>query len=941
MSEKVLKIIGAKEHNLKNISIELPKEKLIVFCGVSGSGKSTLAFDTIYAEGHRRYVESLTTYARQFLGLTAKPNVERMEGLSPCISIDQKSVSTNPRSTVGTITEIYDYLRLLFARVGTPYCPRCKIEISEQTTDKIVENIIKIQPKEQITIYSPLVVGQKGSFEKLFEELIKEGFNRVKVDKKIYLLNSEKIELDKNKYHEIDLFIDRISQPANETDRVAEAIELALQKSNGLVKVEFDKNKTETYSQKQACPKCGFSFGKIEPRMFSFNSPYGACEECHGIGIKFKVDPELLIPDKEKSLLDGAIKPWNNKFSRYNLNLMFAAAKEYKIPIDKPIKELTQEQLNIILYGAAKPVEFKIFGSDGNLKMQGIKVYNGVANILEREYKETDSEQKREEIAKYMKEIPCNVCKGKRLKEESLSVYINKMNIIDITDLKIQQLYGFFKTLKFEKNLASIANPIIKEILLRLDFLNNVGLGYLTLSREARTLSGGESQRIRLATQIGSGLSGVIYVLDEPSIGLHPRDSSRLISTLKELRNLANTIIVVEHDPEIIKSADYILEIGPQAGERGGEIVFQGEVEEFLGDKNSLTAKYIRGELKITKGTKLRKPTGWLELKKCTKNNLKNIDVKFPLGVMCAITGVSGSGKSSLIMETLLPILEEWKKNKKILKTQFCKEVIGIEQIKNVINIDQSPIGRTPRSNPATYVGAFTPIRELFAKLPLSKAKGWKAGRFSFNVPGGRCLKCQGAGIVKIEMNFLPDLYIQCDECEGKRYDKETLSVRYKGKNIYDVLEMTVKEAYEFFENIPQIRSKLEGLMSVGLDYIKLGQNATTLSGGEAQRVKLAAELIKNSTENSIYILDEPTTGLHFADIKKLLEALEKLIEKNNTVIIIEHNLDVIKCADWIIDLGPEGGDEGGEIVATGPPSEIMKNKNSYTGEFLKKVWSE
>jgi excinuclease ABC subunit A len=937
MAENKIKIIGAKEHNLKNINLELPKEKLIVFSGLSGSGKSTLAFDTIYAEGHRRYVESLSSYARQFIGLTAKPNVDFIEGLSPSISIDQKSVSTNPRSTVGTTTEIYDYLRLLFARIGKPYCPNCNIPIQVQTTQKIIENIIEKYEDKTITIYSPIIEGQKGTFEKLFEQLSMEGFDRVKVDGETFNLNRQKIDLDKNKYHTIDLFIDRISNIKDEKDRLFEAIELALKKSSGMLKIEVDK-KEYIYSQKRSCPKCGFSFKEIEPRIFSFNSPYGACEECNGLGIKFKVDPDLVIPDKTKSLIDGAIKPWNNRYSHFYMSMLASVCKKYSIPINKQIKDIEKEKLDIILYGSDEEIELIRKDESGKNSWRIYKKYEGVINILERLYNETESEQKREEISKYMREIPCLKCNGKRLKKESLSIYIQNKNIAQVTDLTIKEAYGFFKSLKLEKNDLLIAKPILKEINSRLEFLINVGLDYITLSRYTKTLSGGESQRIRLATQIGSNLSGVIYVLDEPSIGLHPRDTNKLLITLKNLRDLGNTVIVVEHDEETIKSADYIVDIGPYAGKDGGEIVYAGPYKGLLASTKSITAKYLRGERKIKVPLKRRKPKEWLELKGCKKNNLKNIDVKFPLGVLCVISGVSGSGKSSLVNDTLNTILEFYFKNKRVETFDLCSSVIGIEKIKRFVNIDQSPIGRTPRSNPATYVGAFGPIRELYAKMPLAKMRGWKAGRFSFNVPGGRCIKCEGAGLIKIEMNFLPDLYIQCDECEGKRYDKETLEVKYKDKNIYDVLEMSVEEAYKFFENIPQIKSKLEGLMNVGLGYIKLGQSATTLSGGEAQRVKLASELIKYGQGDTLYILDEPTTGLHFADVEKLLDVLLRLVEKNNTVIVVEHNLDVIKTADWVIDLGPEGGDEGGEIVAVGTPEDIIQNENSYTGQYLKKV---
>ncbi|MFN3909814.1 MAG: excinuclease ABC subunit UvrA [Candidatus Anstonellaceae archaeon] len=935
--EETIKIFGAKEHNLKNINLEIPKEKLVVFCGVSGCGKTTLAFDTIYAEGHRRYVESLSTYARQFIGLSSKPDVEKIEGLSPSISIDQKTVSFNPRSTVGTTTEIYDYLRLLFAKIGQPYCPNCNILISSQSIEKIIEKIFLQYSKQKITVIAPIVIGQKGSFEKLFEQLQKEGFDRVVVDKKNYLLSREKIELDKNKYHDIDIVIDRIEVVEEERGRILEAVELGLKKAAGLIKIT-DGKKEEIYSQKKSCSKCGFSFKEIEPRSFSFNSPYGACDECHGIGIKFKIDPNLVIKDKRKSLIQGAIEPWNNKYSLYNMQVLFAFAKRYGIPINEPIEKLTEKQIELIMYGSSEPIEILIKGKDGGIKWHGWKIFEGVANHLERTYNETDSEQKREEIQKYIREVQCSKCKGKRLKDEVLSIRINEKNIVEITDMPIKAAYGFFKNLKFEKNELLIAKPIIKEISSRLEFLINVGLDYLTLSRATKTLSGGEAQRIRLATQIGSNLSGVIYVLDEPSVGLHPKDTAKLIATLRNLRDLGNSVIVVEHDEETIKNADFIVELGPGAGENGGEVVFAGPKKDFFERNDSLTLKYIKKEKKILIPKKRREPKKWLNLFSCNRNNLKEIDIAIPLGVFCAISGVSGSGKSSLISETLCPILEHWTKNKEKNTLGLCKEIRGIEQVKRLVIIDQRPIGKTPRSNPATYIGAFGPIRELFAQLPLSKAKGWKSGRFSFNVPGGRCIKCGGGGIIKIEMNFLPDLYIPCDECNGKRYDNETLSVRYKGKNIYEVLEMSVGEAYKFFENIPQIKRKLQGLMDVGLDYIKLGQSATTLSGGEAQRVKLAAELNKNSQEDTIYILDEPTTGLHFAEVEKLIKVLNSLVENKNSVLIVEHNLEILKSADYIIDLGPEGGDRGGEIVAYGTPEEIAKNSESYTGQYLQKL---
>lgn len=935
MSEYI-KIRGAREHNLKNINLDLPRNKLIVFTGISGSGKSSLAFDTIYAEGQRRYVESLSTYARQFLGQLNKPDVDVIEGLSPAISIDQKTVIKNPRSTVGTVTEIYDYLRLLFANIGKPHCPFCGIEISAQTSQEIVEKILSWDEGTRIQILSPVVRGRKGEYKKLLDNLRKEGFLRVKIDGEMYSLEDE-IELDKNKKHDIYVVIDRLVIKPDVRTRLADSVELALKLSEGLVLVEkyledgkFEEN---IFSENFSCPICGFSFGEITPRLFSFNSPYGACPACSGLGGKKEFDPDLLL-DYERSISEGAIIPWGKEISPYYRILLTNVGKRLGFTLDTPLKFFTENQLKALLYGV--PFAVEVYLPDWDI--DGYRHFEGLINIFNKRYQETESEDVRTFYERFMVFSPCSVCNGKRLKKEALSVYINGKNIADVSSMNMLELREFFESLNLSEREKIIASPILKEILQRVNFLIEVGVDYLTLDRSADTLSGGESQRVRLATQIGAGLVGVIYVLDEPSIGLHPRDNEKLIKNLKSLRDLGNTVIVVEHDEEIMRSADFIVDIGPGAGEKGGEIVVAGPLSEVLKHPTSITAQYLRGERQIPIPKK-RRSIGrrWLEIKGARARNLKNIDVRIPLGTFVCLTGVSGSGKSTLVEEIIYPALQKAIHGKKI-KSEYYDEIKGTEYIDKVIVIDQSPIGRTPRSNPATYTNLFTEIRELFAQLPEAKMRGYKPGRFSFNVKGGRCEACKGEGMVKVEMHFLPDIYIPCEVCKGKRYNSETLEITYKGKNIADVLDMSVEEALEFFENFPSIRRKLETLYDVGLGYIKLGQPATTLSGGEAQRIKLAAELSRRSTGKTFYILDEPTTGLHFADVEKLLNLLHRLVDQGNTVLVIEHNLDVIKTADYIIDLGPEGGDRGGEIIAEGTPEEVAMNERSYTGKFLRKI---
>ena len=936
MGKDKLIVKGARAHNLKSINLELPRNRLIVITGLSGSGKSSLAFDTIYAEGQRRYVESLSAYARQFLGLMEKPDVDYIEGLSPAISIEQRKAHKNPRSTVGTITEIYDYLRLLFARIGTPYCYKCGREIKSQSVDQIVDAIMNYRKGEKIIIYAPIVRGRKGEFKKVFEDISRSGFIRVRVDGNIIRIdNTENILLDKKKKHTIDIIVDRVIVKRENRKRLAESVETASNLTDGLIGIIREDKKEELFSKKLACVYCGISYPEIQPRMFSFNSPYGACPECMGLGLKMEYDPDLIIPDKELSFNDGAILTMNPS-SNWARDMFYAFSRKYGVDEYTPIKDYPPEIYRILLYGSDEEMKFEHVNLNGRGRWEYVSKFEGIIKNLERRYRETRSEHIRRWMEGFMKEIPCPVCKGKRLKPEALSIKIAGKSIIDITEMTVDKEMEFFDNLELGEKQRIIAHQIIKEIKTRLNFLKNVGLGYLTLDRKAETLSGGEEQRIRLATQIGSQLVGVLYILDEPTIGLHQRDNARLLDTLFHLRDLGNTLLVVEHDEQTILSADYIVDLGPGAGEHGGYVVAQGTPKEIKSNPNSLTGKYLNRELQIPVPSRRREGNGkFLVLKGVREHNLKNIDVIFPLGKFIAVTGVSGSGKSSLVNDVLYPALSNHLYRSKMNVGSY-EGIEGIENIDKVINIDQSPIGRTPRSNPATYTGVFTPIRELFSSLSESKMRGYKPGRFSFNVPGGRCENCQGEGTIRIEMNFLPDIYITCDVCKGKRYNRETLEIKYKGKSIADVLDMTVEEALEFFKAIPQIKRRLNTLMEVGLGYIKLGQPATTLSGGEAQRVKLSSELAKKSTGKTFYILDEPTSGLHFDDVKKLLHVLQRFVDGGNTVLVIEHNLDVVKNADYIIDLGPEGGDNGGMVIATGTPEEIASNPLSYTGFYLK-----
>lgn len=940
MKDKI-SIKGAKEHNLKNVSIDLPKDELIVFTGVSGSGKSSLAFDTIFAEGQRRYVESLSTYARQFLGQMDKPNVEHIEGLSPAISIDQKSTHNNPRSTVGTVTEIYDYLRLLYARIGTPYCPQCGREIKPQTIDEIVDKILKLGDGVKIQILAPIVRGKKGEFAATFEELRQEGFVRVKVDNEIYNLDEDEIKLAKTKPHTIHVVVDRIVVKEEAKSRIADSTQIALQKADGMVIVDVIGDKEIIFSEKLSCSHCNLSFEELAPRIFSFNSPYGACPKCSGIGADFKIDVDLIIPDRKKSLKNDAIYPWSKSTTSYYKDLLSSVCSEYGIDIEAPFEKLSQEHQDIILHGGAEMINIRVKQFGGNRYKTHRSRFVGVIPYLEKRYNEAGGEYWRDEIQKFMVTIPCAECNGARLKPFALAVKIKDKNIHDFTLLSIGEAYEFINALYLELSeyKMQIAKQILDEVRARLKFLLDVGLGYLNLARMSGTLSGGEAQRIRLATQIGSGLSGVLYVLDEPSIGLHQRDNERLIKTLVHLRNLGNTLIVVEHDEETIKSADYIVDIGPKAGVNGGEIVYAGDLEGLKKCKKSITGKYLSGEKFIPIPKKLREGNGeFLQVKNARLNNLKNIDVDIPLGKIVVLTGVSGSGKSTLMQDLIYEYaVHKLRGNKP--KPQGVDEILGFENVDKIIDIDQSPIGRTPRSNPATYTDVFTPIRDLYANTNESKVRGYKQGRFSFNVKGGRCEACKGDGVIKIEMNFLSDVYVKCDVCKGKRYNRETLEVKYKGKTISDVLDMSVKEACEFFENIPKINQKLQTLNDVGLDYIKLGQSATTLSGGEAQRIKLASELNKRATGKTLYLLDEPSVGLHWSDLGKLIKILQKLADSGNTILIIEHNLDLIKIADHIIDLGPEGGDAGGQVIASGSPKEIAKIKASYTGQYLRELF--
>jgi excinuclease ABC subunit A len=939
MAEKTIKIVGAKENNLKNVSLEIPRDKLIVFTGVSGSGKTSLAFDTLYAEGQRRYMESLSSYARQFLGQMEKPNVENIEGLSPAISIDQKTTSKNPRSTVGTVTEIYDYFRLLYARIGIPHCPVCGREIKMQTVDQITDAVKKIENGTRIIILAPIAKGKKGTYQKELDSIRKAGFVRVRVDGEIYDL-SEDISLEKNIKHSIDIVVDRLKVSDDMSSRFSDSIETALEYGKGVVVImNADTNEEQMYSQNYACPEHGTTIDELSPRMFSFNNPFGACSECSGLGVLMQIDPELVIPDRNLSIRAGAIRASGWRYSDGSIATMYyeGLAEKYNFSLDTPVKEIPQEAVDAILYGTKGEKlklkrDFKFGTSDF------IHEFEGIVPNLERRYRESSSLWARKDIENYISPVECKSCKGMRLKPEILGVTVGGLNIFELCCLSVNKALEFFDNLKLTEKDAVISKEIIKEIKNRLSFLKNVGLDYLTLARSSSTLSGGESQRIRLATQIGSSLVGVLYILDEPSIGLHQRDNEKLIETLKELRDAGNTVIVVEHDEDTMRSSDYIVDVGKGAGIHGGNIVAAGTPEEIEKCKESLTGQYLSGKKKILVPKKRREGNGKeIIIKGARENNLKNIDVKIPLGKFVCVTGVSGSGKSSLVNEILYKTAAA-RLNRAKIKYGHHDEILGLEYLDKVIDINQSPIGRTPRSNPATYTGVFTDIRDIFASTQEAKAKGYTSSRFSFNVKGGRCEACQGDGIIKIEMHFLPDVYVPCEVCKGNRYNRETLEIKYKGKDIYDVLEMSVDEGLEFFKSIPRIKNKLQTLYDVGLSYIKIGQPATTLSGGEAQRVKLATELSKRSTGKTLYILDEPTTGLHTADVDKLLQVLNRLVDEGNTVVVIEHNLDVIKTADYIIDLGPEGGDNGGTIVATGTPEEVAKCKKSYTGKFLKKI---
>ena len=931
-------IKGARAHNLKNIDVTIPRDRFVVLTGLSGSGKSSLAFDTIYAEGQRRYVESLSAYARQFLGQMEKPDVDSIEGLSPAISIDQKTTSRNPRSTVGTVTEIYDYLRLLFARVGHPHCPEHGIEITSQTVEQMVDRIMQYPAKTRLQILAPIISGRKGEHKGLFSDISKQGFVRVRVDGEQRDV-SEDIELEKNKKHTIEVVVDRIVIKDDVETRLTDSLETALKLSGGQIIVDIIDQEELLFSASFACPICGFSIEELAPRMFSFNSPFGACTECDGLGVKMVVDPDLLIPDAGKSISDGAFLAWTGSTSNYYPQFLKSVCEHFKIPQDVPVSDLTSEHMNKLLHGTgSEKIRFR-YENDFGQKKDAMVAFEGIIPNLERRYRETASDGIREFIEGFMSAKPCHVCKGKRLKKEILAVTINTQNIAEVTDLSIGDCLAFFEKIVLSEKETAIANLILKEISSRLGFLVNVGLDYLTLSRAAGSLSGGEAQRIRLATQIGSSLMGVLYILDEPSIGLHQRDNDRLISTLAHMRDLGNTLIVVEHDEDTMMAADYIIDIGPGAGIHGGQVIAQGTPEEIMKDPNSLTGEYLSGR-KFIPVTSKRRPTDdrWLEIRGAKENNLKNVNVKIPMGVFTAVTGVSGSGKSSLINEILYKSLARQLNKAVKLRPGLHKEIRGLENLDKVIDIDQSPIGRTPRSNPATYTGVFDDVRDLFSKTNEAKVRGFQKGRFSFNVKGGRCEACRGDGIIKIEMHFLPDVYVPCEVCKGKRYNRETLEVKYKGKNISDVLEMTVEDATEFFKNIPKIHRKMQTLMDVGLGYINLGQPGTTLSGGEAQRVKLASELYRRSTGKTLYILDEPTTGLHVDDIGRLLEVLHRLVDSGESVLVIEHNLDVIKTADYIIDMGPEGGSGGGTVLATGTPEQLIKVEASYTGKYLKPV---
>lgn len=940
MNDKII-IKGAKEHNLKDINLEIPRDKLVVVTGLSGSGKSSLAFDTLYAEGQRRYVESLSSYARQFLGLMEKPDVELIEGLSPAISIDQRTTSKNPRSTVGTVTEIYDYIRLLYARIGVPYCPNCGKKIEKQTLDQIVDNIMSLEEGTKIQVLAPIIRGKKGEFTKLIADFAKEGFVRARVDKEIVELTDD-LEIDRKKKHNVEIMVDRLVVKEEIRNRLAESVEIALKHANNLVLIDVIGQEEKLFSQNYACPDCGISFEELSPRMFSFNNPFGACPSCTGIGYLMRMDEDLIVPDKDKTLYDGvkAFGASSMKRGDTMAKMYFESiAKHYKVDISKPIKKLPREFLEKILYGTGKEeIDFEYVSAAGVRKFR--TPFEGVIPTLERRYNETKSQGMRDFYEMYMSESACPTCHGARLKKESLAVRIGEKNINELTDMSIVKIKEYIHSLKLTKKEQFIAEQILKELNQRLQFLIDVGLEYLTLSRAAGSLSGGEAQRIRLATQIGSGLTGVLYILDEPSIGLHQRDNDKLLATLKKLRDLGNTLVVVEHDEDTMYAADQIIDIGPGAGVHGGKVIAQGAAEEIKQIPASITGQYLSGKKKIVVPKKRRKSNGKaIEIIEAEQNNLKKVNVKIPLGVFTCITGVSGSGKSSLINEVLYKKIAK-ELNGSNEKAGKCKQIKGIENIDKIINIDQSPIGRTPRSNPATYTGVFDIIRDIFAGTNEAKLRGYAKGRFSFNVEGGRCEACSGDGMIKIEMHFLPDIYVPCEVCKGKRYNRETLEVKYKGKTIADVLDMTVEEALEFFENIPRIKQKIQTLYDVGLGYIKLGQPSTTLSGGEAQRVKLATELSKKATGKTLYILDEPTTGLHIADVHRLVDILQRIVDTGNSIVVIEHNLDLIKTADHIIDLGPEGGEKGGQVIAIGTPEQIVKNEQSYTAKFLKKYLS-
>ena len=935
---KYIKIRGAKEHNLKGIDVDIPRDEFVVLTGLSGSGKSSLAFDTIYAEGQRRYMESLSSYARQFLGQMEKPNVEKIEGLSPAISIDQKSTNRNPRSTVGTVTEIYDYFRLLYARIGIPHCPKCGREIRKQTVDQMVDQIMSMPQGTKIQLLAPVVRGRKGEHQKLLERAKRSGYVRVQVDGSVYEL-TEEIKLDKNKKHDIEIVVDRLVVKPGIEKRLTDSIENVLNLAEGLMTVDVIGGEPVQFSQSFSCPDCGISIDEIEPRSFSFNNPFGACPECYGLGYKMEFDEDLMIPDKRLSLAEGAIQVmgWQSSAdpSSYTYATLKALSKEYGFSLNTPYQELPEDVRHILIYGTGgRTVKVHYRGQRG----EGVYdvAFEGLIQNVNRRYRETGSDAIKQQYEEFMRITPCKCCGGQRLKKDALAVTVADKNIYEVTSLSIRKLQEFLNDMQLTRQQLLIGEQVIKEIKARVGFLVDVGLDYLTLARATGTLSGGEAQRIRLATQIGSGLVGVAYILDEPSIGLHQRDNDKLLATLKHLKDLGNTLIVVEHDEDTMRAADYIVDIGPGAGEHGGEVVAVGNAEEIMKNKKSLTGAYLSGRIQIPVPEERRKPTGFLTIKGARENNLKNIDVKIPLGIMTCITGVSGSGKSSLTNEILYKHLARDLNRARVIPGKH-DDILGLDQLDKVIDIDQSPIGRTPRSNPATYTGVFDMIRDLFASTPDAKARGYKKGRFSFNVKGGRCEACSGDGILKIEMHFLPDVYVPCEVCGGKRYNRETLEVKYKGKSIYDVLNMTVEEALKFFENVPSIHRKIQTLYDVGLSYIRLGQPSTELSGGEAQRIKLATELSKRGTGKTIYILDEPTTGLHFADVHKLIEILRRLSDSGNTVVVIEHNLDVIKTADYIIDMGPEGGDGGGTVIAEGTPEEVAKVKKSYTGQYVKK----